>query len=122
MNYKTHFLLFIVNIISIFTIVLFLTPDQLFVQFINILFYFALLYTTVFLFHFVAKGGFFDGLIFGFRRFKNVMFHKNDVLEEWKEKPLPSENINLRLYEVLKIQTVALNIVLLLLLVIYYSL
>ena len=70
MNYKTHFLLFIANIIIIFTIVLFLTPDQLFVQFINILFYFALLYTTVFLFHFVAKGGFFDGLIFGFRRFK----------------------------------------------------
>ena len=69
---------------------------------------------------YTIKGGFFDGVTFGFRRFNSVFIKRNDYLEEWREKPLPSEKFNSSLYQVLKFQGLALFILLLILIGIYY--
>lgn len=120
MQKKIHYWIFLINIALISIVVFFANQDNLFIKLIDVVFYFDLLYTIIFLFLFVLKGRFFDGLVFGFRRFNHVMFNRNDVLEEWKEKPLPSESINLRFYEVVKIQSITLTTLLILLLIIYY--
>lgn len=72
------------------------------------------------LYLFTVKGGFFDGIVFSFRRFNHVMFKRNDYLESWKEKPLPSEKFNKETYKVFTIQCGSLLIILILLLTIYY--
>jgi hypothetical protein len=70
---------------------------------------------------YTAKGGFFDGVTFGFRRFNTLMFKKNDYLEEWRNKPLPSEKFNASLYHRLKFQAILLLVLLIILLVLYYT-
>ncbi|QGS69978.1 DUF3899 domain-containing protein [Oceanobacillus sp. 143] len=89
-------------------------------NFINTLFYISLLYIIIGLFLYIKRGGFFDGITFGFRRFWSVMSRHPDYLEEWKEKPLPSESKNEKFYRFIKFQGIALFIILVVLLVIYY--
>jgi hypothetical protein len=117
---KDHFVFLCINLGIILIFFTLLGSDHNFIEFINTLFYISFFYFLLFLSLFTSKGGFFDGLVYSFRRFNHVMFHSKDYLEEWKEKPLPSENINLRFYQLLKVQTGLLIGLLIILLVIFY--
>jgi len=66
------------------------------------------------------KGGFFDGITFGFRRFHHKLLNKNDYMEEWRDKPLPSEKIKPSVYHNIIFQSISLILVLILLLGLYY--
>ncbi|MDQ0974326.1 hypothetical protein QFZ31_004204 [Neobacillus niacini] len=90
-------------------------------NFINSVFYLSFFYLITVLFMYTAKGGFFDGVTFGFRRFNTLMFKKNDYLESWRDKPLPSEKFNASLYQRLKFQSISLLVFLVILLVLYYT-
>ena len=113
-------LVFLINI-SLTVILFFIFSSKYtFVSYINTVFYLTFFYVVIFLFMYVAKGGFFDGVTFSFRRFHHVILKNNDYLEEWKEKPLPSQKFNRNLYSAIKFQVLILFIYLLLLLLLYY--
>jgi len=105
----------------ILTIILFLTFSSVYnlVNFINSLFYISFAYLIVLLFLTTIRGGFYDGVTFGFRRFYSVM-SKKDYLDEWKEKPLPSEKFNEKFYQSIKFQTIMMVLIFVLFLGIYY--
>lgn len=42
----------------------------------------------------VIRGGFFDSITYSFRRVYHRVAKTSDYMEDWKTKPLPSENIN----------------------------
>ncbi|WP_033827432.1 DUF3899 domain-containing protein [Bacillus andreraoultii] len=113
---KLNFIILLINLL----IIIFLTHSLSLIKLINSFFYIGFMYLVGFLFLFTVKGRFFDGLVYGFRRFNHVMFKRDDYLEEWKDKPLPSENFNAKIYHVFKWQTIILLTVLLLLTVIFY--
>lgn len=91
------------------------------IEFVNITFYFLLIYIVLFLAMYTIKGGFFDGVTFGFRRFRHVMSKDPDYLDEWKEKPLPSNKVNKSIHRIVRFQSVALLLLLLVFILIYYS-
>jgi hypothetical protein len=118
---KIKWLFLLINL-SLTTVLFFIfAPYFTFLHYINTLFYITFAYLLLFLLIYTAKGGFFDGVTFGFRRFKAVMFSNSDYLEDWKTKPLPSEKVNNRFYHILKVQTLLLIGILLVLLVAYFS-
>lgn len=116
MEKKLNFTILLINL----AIIMFLTHSLSLINLINSVFYISFLFFIGFLFLFTVKGGFFDGLVFGFRRFNHVMFKRDDYLEEWKDKPLPSENFNSKVYHVFKFQTIILLTIQLVLVVIFY--
>jgi hypothetical protein len=71
---------------------------------------------------YTIKGGFFDGVTFGFRRFNSIMFKRDDYLEEWRDKPLPSEKFNASLYQRIKFQATSLLLLLIIMISLYYAL
>jgi hypothetical protein len=117
---KNKWKFFILNLfITILIFIIFSSTYNL-LNFINAIFYLSFVYLISVLFMYTAKGGFFDGVTFGFRRFNTLMFKRNDYLEEWRDKPLPSEKFNASLYQRLKFQTISLLVLLILLLLLYY--
>ncbi|MCU9613409.1 DUF3899 domain-containing protein [Caldibacillus lycopersici] len=119
--YKNKWLMLLVNLLFIFLMFFIFAPKYDFLHFINAFFYIFAIYAIIYLFLFTVKGGFFDGIVFGFRRFNNKMFNKEDYLEEWKDKPLPSESLSMTFYQWLKSQTLLLLLLLLILLVLFYT-
>ncbi len=69
---------------------------------------------------YVMKGRFFDGVTFGFRRFRAVMSKNPDYLDDWQERAMPSEIINETFYAFIKFQAVSLLFIMVFLLGIYY--
>ncbi|WP_419954900.1 DUF3899 domain-containing protein [Neobacillus niacini] len=112
---------FILNLFITLLIFFIFSKDYNLLNFINAVFYLSFFYLIVFLFMYTAKGGFFDGVTFGFRRFNTLMFKRNDYLEDWRNKPLPSEKFNASLYQRLKFQTSSMLVLLIILLVLYYT-
>ena len=108
------------NIIVTFIFFFIFASKYNLLHYINTVFYLSFFYTVIFIFMYIAKGGFFDGVTFSFRRFNHVMFKKDDYLEEWKDKPLPSEKINSSFYTSLRFQVMMLLLYLALLLIIFY--
>jgi uncharacterized integral membrane protein len=108
------------NIFLTLLIFLIFSSDYTFLYFINSLFYLSTLYLITVLLMYTIKGGFFDGVTFGFRRFNSIMFKRNDYLEEWREKPLPSEKFNASLYQRIKFQAIVLFLLLIILIFVYY--
>lgn len=104
------------------TTILFLTfsPEYTLLHYINALFYITIFYLILFLIMYTIKGGFFDGVTFGFRRFNHVMFNRGDHLEEWRDKPLPSEKVGGGLFSVIKVQTIGLILLLSILLIVWF--
>lgn len=88
-------------------------------NYINIVFYVCFFYILLGLVIYTIKGGFYDGVTFGFRRFRALM-SKSDYMDEWQEKPLPSKRVNMGFYTMVKFQSICLIILLVLLLSIYY--
>ena len=119
--YKNQLMIFLVNMIVTTIFFLIYSSSYTILHYINSLFYLSLIYLIVFLFIYTTKGGFFDGITFGFRRFNHVILKQSDYLEEWRERPFPSEKINKHFYQTLKFQALALFVLLSLLLVLYYS-
>jgi len=119
MKEKRKLGLFLINMAVIFA-VFFFGSEHTLISLINTVFYVGLIYVVAVLFMFTVKGGFFDGLVFGFRRYNHIMFKRKDYLEEWKKKPLPSESFNIRIYRLLQFQCYILLGGIIVLLIIYY--
>ncbi|WP_085993942.1 DUF3899 domain-containing protein [Oceanobacillus senegalensis] len=115
---KKQYIYLIITILIIALFYLF-SFEYTFVNLINIMFYFSFLYLIITLFLYTKRGGFYDGVTFGFRRFTSIMT-KKDYLEEWKEKPLPSEKRNEGFYQAMKFQTLILLALFIILLILYY--
>ncbi len=117
---KLDIQLFVANLVIVSIIVAFIGHFSL-LEFINILFYLFMVYLAVFLFLFIRKGKFFDGLVYGFRRFNWIMFKKKRGTEEdLLEKPLPSEKWFPKVYHQAKRQSLFLFLLLIILLFIFY--
>ncbi|WP_369688251.1 DUF3899 domain-containing protein [Paraliobacillus sp. PM-2] len=86
---------------------------------INTLFYLVILYISLWLILITVKGGFFDGLTYGFQKVGGSIFRRINKIE-WEDKPLPSERINITLVPFFRFQAVTLACVMLLLLIFYY--
>ncbi|SFD65602.1 protein of unknown function [Lentibacillus persicus] len=117
---KIHTRIFFINIVLILLIVYLLDAALSVVQLLNITFYFFLVYMVLALFLYTLKGGFYDGVAFGFRRFLSMVSKDGDPLEAWEEKPTPSTQVSRRLFQVVLFQWLALAILLGLLFAVYY--
>ncbi len=117
---KNKWVLFLLNILFSLFLFLILANEHNLLHYINTLFYVCFFYILLFLLQYTMKSGFFDGITFGFRRFNHIIFKRNDYLEEWREKPLPSEKINRSSYRTFMFLAVNLSLVLVLLLFWYY--
>lgn len=89
-------------------------------NFINALFYVTAFYTIIFLYLYIVKGTFFDGIVYSFRHFREVVFPNSNAYEVSKVKALPSENINPHLFHIVKWQFVTMLGSLLVLQAIYF--
>lgn len=119
---KNKWVLFVLNILFSLILFLILANEPNILQYINTLFYLCFFYILLFLIQYTMKSGFFDGITFGFRRFNHIVFKRNDYLEEWRDKPLPSEKINHSSYRIIMFQGVSLILVLIMLIFMYYFL
>jgi hypothetical protein len=119
---KKKWILFLFNLLVSFIFFLIFADEYNLFHYINILFYFGFIYALIFLIQYTMKGGFFDGITFGFRRFHHNLFNRDDYLEEWREKPLPSEKVQPSVYQVIIFQSVGLLFLLIILLFFYYFL
>ncbi|KHE68146.1 DUF3899 domain-containing protein [Halobacillus sp. BBL2006] len=88
---KWMMLLFNVMVVTLLFAVL--APVYDLFHYINQLFYIAYFYLFVGLLLWVIRGGFFDAITYSFRRFSNKMAKQKDYLDDWKEKPLPSQTV-----------------------------
>lgn len=103
--------------ISIILVVIILLINGInLVHLINTLFYFTTFYLIVFLYLFVAKGGFFDGLAYGFRRFRFRNFTDYANMGE----DLPSVQVNSVFYYVIKYQFITFALLLFIAQLIYF--
>jgi len=118
--FKKNWSLFLLNLLLSIILFFIFADEYTLLHYINMLFYICFLYVIIFLIQYTMKGGFFDGITFGFRRFHHNLFNKNDYLEEWRDKPLPSEKIQPSVYQIIIFQSISLILVLLLLLGLYY--
>lgn len=119
--FKNKWKFLLLNLLIILLIFLIFSSTYNLLNFINSVFYLSFFYLITVLFMYTSKGGFFDGVTFGFRRFNSLMFKRNDYLEEWRDKPLPSEKFNASLYQRLKFQAIYMLVLLILLLILYYT-
>lgn len=117
---KNKWFLFMFNILLIGVLFFLFTTTYDLANYINIVFYVCFFYVLSVLLVYTIKGGFYDGITFGFRRFRGMM-SKRDYMDEWKSKPLPSKNVNTGIYAILKFQSICLILFLVLLLLIYYT-
>lgn len=90
------------------------------VTLVNNLFYISFIYLIIWLFLLTIRGGFYDGITYGFRRFHYIMSRNKDYLVEWKKKALPSENLHMTLYQHVKFQAYFLLFIFLTVLGLYY--
>ncbi|MEQ6375490.1 DUF3899 domain-containing protein [Bacillaceae bacterium S4-13-58] len=96
------------------------TPKQL-STLINILFYLSSAYLFMGIALFVIKGQFFDGVIFGFRRFFFRISKSRDLLDEWEPKPPISEKVNQTFLYVVFFQGVMLLLIMFVALFVFYQ-
>lgn len=118
---KNKWFMVIINIILVSLLFFVLAPDYGLLHYINQLFYFAYFYIFIGIIMWVVKGGFFDGITYGFRRFSSKISKHKDYLDDWEEKPLPSQTINKSVPGFFLFHGIVLSIGLLALLFLYYS-
>lgn len=118
---RSNWIVLFLNLLLIVLIFFITSEGASFVHLINVMFYVSIGYIIFVLLLLTIRGGFYDGVMFGFRRYYHMTV-KKDYLEEWKEKPLPSENINHTFYRIIKFQALVLMLIFISLLVIYYLL
>ncbi|ALX49784.1 DUF3899 domain-containing protein [Lentibacillus amyloliquefaciens] len=118
---KTNIRIFLINCGTILLIVYLLESALTLRQLLDITFYFVLVYMVFALFLYTVKGGFYDGVTFGFRRFLSIMSKGGDPLEEWRDKPPISTQISTNLYRVVRFQWLSLTVLLTILFILYYA-
>ncbi|UJL46127.1 DUF3899 domain-containing protein [Virgibacillus sp. NKC19-16] len=117
---KNKWLFLLTNLFLALVLLLLFAPAYNLIHYINYLFYINFFYLLLTLFIYTINHGFYDGVTFGFRRFFGIMSKNKDHMEEWKERALPSEKMNNTFYRGVQFQGVALFVILVILLVIYY--
>ncbi|WP_170287622.1 DUF3899 domain-containing protein [Aquibacillus halophilus] len=100
-------------------IFLFSAPDLNLHHYINVIFYISFSYLVVWLLSYIIKGRFFDGVVYGFRRFGGRITNK-DLLDEWADKPNPSDRISTSFLALILFQGLVLTLVMISLLFFYY--
>lgn len=116
---KNKWVLLLINLLLSFMFFLLSAPEYNLHHYINALFYISSFYLIVWLISFIVRGRFFDGIIYGFRRFGGRIVNK-DLLDEWADKPNPSESISTSFLTVILFQGLSLTLVTVGLLVIFY--
>ncbi|MYL18451.1 DUF3899 domain-containing protein [Halobacillus litoralis] len=91
---RNKWMMTVINIAVVTLLFTLLAPVYDLYHYINQLFYLAYFYLGIGMIAWVTRGGFFDGITYGFRRFTNRMSRNGDYMEDWKDKPLPSKTIN----------------------------
>ncbi|HLR60827.1 MAG TPA: DUF3899 domain-containing protein [Lentibacillus sp.] len=119
--FKRNLQILLINIAMIVLLVYWSAWTFTMLQFLNMTFYIALIYMILTLATYTIKGGFYDGVAFGLRRFRSKMSKDGDPLDEWRDKPAPSASINQPFYRIVRFQTIALFLLLLILFLVYYS-
>lgn len=119
---KNKWTLLGINLLLSFIIFFIFAPQYQFIYFINYSFYIAAIYFFLFIFLLIMNGRFFDGLVFGTRRFLQARSKgkQRDLLQEMNEKKLPSELVSHANYRLVAFQGLTLMGLQLLLLFIYY--
>ncbi len=118
---KNKWFIFCLNIAIVTILFITLAPAYDLFHYINQLFYIAYFYIFVGIIMWVIRGGFFDGITYGFRRFTNRMSKQRDYLDDWEEKPLPSQTVHKTLPRFFLFHGTLLGVSLLALLFLYYS-
>lgn len=103
------------------SVLLFLINGSPFIMtnYVDILFYLCSAYLFFGLALFVIEGRFFDGITYGFKRFFAKTSKKRDYLDDWEEKPLPSQKVSQRFVRLLLFEGSVLLILLFLLIIIF---
>ncbi|MCA0983810.1 DUF3899 domain-containing protein [Halobacillus yeomjeoni] len=120
MRNKWMMLTFNVGIVTLLFAVL--APVYDLFHYINQLFYIAYFYLFVGILLWVIRGGFFDAITYSFRRFTNRVSKQKDYMDDWKEKPMPSETVEKSWLKFFLFHGGLLTIGVLTLLVVYYNL
>ncbi|MBH0228787.1 DUF3899 domain-containing protein [Halobacillus yeomjeoni] len=120
MRNKWMMLTFNVGIVTLLFAVL--APVYDLFHYINQLFYIAYFYLFVGILLWVIRGGFFDAITYSFRRFTNRVSKQKDYMDDWKQKPMPSETVEKSWLKFFLFHGVLLTIGVLTLLVVYYNL
>ncbi|WP_237458314.1 DUF3899 domain-containing protein [Pontibacillus yanchengensis] len=90
-------------------------------HYINSLFYVSYFYVMISLLMIVIKGKFLDAITYSFRRFNNRMSKDRDYLDDWEQKPLPSQMVRPSVLKMFIFQGVALTVGMLGLLTYFYQ-
>ncbi|ELK45209.1 DUF3899 domain-containing protein [Halobacillus sp. ACCC02827] len=118
---RNKWLMILFNFALVTGLFFLLSPEHDLFHYINQLFYLAYFYLFIGILMWVIRGGFFDGIAYGFRRFYSTMSKQKDYLDDWKEKPLPSQTIGRSWLRFFLFQGSVLTVGLLALLVFYYQ-
>lgn len=119
-NTKNKLLFLLINIVISLILFFITSPSYDLRYFIDSLFYLSLIYFILLLFLFIMKGRFFDGITWGFRRFRSIMSKNRDYLTELGDTPMPSDRISISFYQFIVFQTFTLLLILILLFGVYY--
>lgn len=90
-------------------------------HFINSVFYVGSFYFFIGLVLLVIRGKFFDGITYSFRRFIHKSSKNPDYLDDWEDKPLPSEKIHAEFMKFFLFQGAVLMAIMVFLLLAYYT-
>jgi|SRR5690625_227579 len=118
-KHNSYFSILFVNITIIVLIFLFLYEEKSLTNMINSLFYITVFYMTVFFYLLITKGKFFDGITYGIRRFREIVVRRDEDIDRI-DKLLPSERVNLQVYNIFKWQFYSLLTLLVILQIIYF--
>lgn len=112
-------LIFLMNMVCIAVIFWLTSSDFDFVDYINIFFYFTMLYIVLWLFLLILKGGFFDGIVFSFRKYHAYTSKKRDYLGSIEKKADPSDRLPHLFYRQIRFHSLLLFVLFLVLMVVY---
>ncbi|MFG6149460.1 DUF3899 domain-containing protein [Halobacillus sp. B23F22_1] len=110
-----------INLLLISLIFSLLAPAYDLVTFIDLLFYLCFFYLFIGLLLWIIKGGFFDAITYSFRKVTNRVAKNKDYLDDFEDKPLPSQMFKRKFVHFFLFQGAILLIALLLLLIVYYK-
>lgn len=118
--FRNKWMMLAVNIVFVTLLFVVLAPVYDLHHYINQLFYIAYFYLFVGILLWVIRGGFFDAITYSFRRFSNRVSKQKDYMDDWEEKPLPSQTVEQSWLKFFLFHGSSLTIGLLVLLAFYY--
>ncbi|WP_153462284.1 DUF3899 domain-containing protein [Sediminibacillus terrae] len=116
---QNKWVLLVLNIAANLLVFLFVTPVLQLEQLINILFYFGSCWLFVGIFVWIVHSGFFDGVVYGFRKSFERSFKRKDYFAETDT--LPSEKVSISFVKAVSFQGISLLLLMLILLAWFYA-